>query len=167
MTTEEMRTWLQGQMEDEIVPAAVLAWVARYAGKPLRVTMLPELPVVLVKCEVAGMMHIESPEYRSSKGREGLSFLVYYSGRNRTIPTAAEFAERNACYYRGRQERNAERRAVLASDAPVGALAHAVSRVQDAVAEYRAAVAALQGLDFDADRWALERLAGVISERKG
>ena len=180
MNTAEFKAWIEAQIEDEATPARVADWCRRNAGKPVRSN---NVPIGFSVVKAYGMTSLASPDYGTTGGRSGHSFLLSYKTTSATVP---EYTNGGIDYpkdgdaprglrelngFVGREERNAQRRALLADTTLLIALLKAVNKTKSAVAAYRAAVSELQtltgyGEPGGADGYAIADLAEVIKEER-
>lgn len=121
----------------------MLSWCAERQGQRLRSNALPD---GFRLYRIAGMTCLETLSYRMPKQEGGSSYLVAYAEKGVEVPTPEQFRELNPPYYRGVEERNGYRRALLADPARIWQLAQAITAVQRAKATLNRAIARLKPL---------------------
>lgn len=178
MKTHELVDIIGGQIEDENTPAMMLSWTAAREGKPIRSN---NIPAGFQLRREFGMTHVETPDYRATGGRKGVSYQLAYTDTGAVWPAPSTgeelpgktrgLRELNPCYYRGREERNGLRRALLSDSLELEKVSAAVTAVRRAVESYRKAVMALEevtayGEKASPDRYLLQDLAGIIKEER-
>jgi hypothetical protein len=116
------------------------------------------------------MTHIETESYQRDKtmtDKDRCSLLIDWAEKLVVVPTPEVLIERNPAYYRGVDERNESRRKLLSLPALMAEYAAAVTRLQEAVAEYREAKSHLKAqIGYMPEQYDLEKIAGVIEEKR-
>ena len=147
VTTEEIRALTESRIEDENIPAQVLEWITANQSKGVRANNVPNAPLPDYQhgnpCNYRpdrwrivkqyGMTHLETFSHSLHAVKTpGWSFLIAHREKHVEIPTPEEFQERNRCHYSAAQERNEQRRAILANGNQTEAIAEAVNTFIDA-----------------------------------
>ena len=110
MTTSELKTLLREGMEDTTMAQRVRAWATQREGQAIAKNRIPE--GFWVRRE-HGMTHLETPNYTSSRGARGYSFLVAYKETGALVPSPEKLERLNTCYFSGANKRNALRADLL------------------------------------------------------
>ena len=164
MNTQEVTDLITSKIEDEATPALILEWCERNQGKRLRQNNVP------TGFEVSrryGMTQLINTDYWT-KDAVQLSYLICHSETGATVPTIEVMREKNTCYYKGLEERNAFRRELLASPKRLAQLQATIDRCKNAVSEYRASFECLAEIaDYpNPERHDLERFSGKLEEKR-
>lgn len=169
MTSKEFRQMLLSTMEDEKEPQRILEWCKKNSGK--RLTERNKLEGYYIRKQY-GMTHIENKLYRDNRYGDGAmpsdahSFLVAHAETNVLVPSPEDFQELNSHEYRGVQERNEKRRAMLNNGAKFCEALSAIAHVEAAVKRYREAMQVFDSIfAYHPDRHTLEKIIGVINEK--
>ncbi len=132
-TEAQIRALVESQIESD-EPDRILEVFRKNEGKALTVRLLPQLPGGSERWQIArsaGMTQLVERTYYRTSGNEGYCFYLSYDTTHVVI-SAKELTERNSCHFAARIERNNKRRASLADNGAIQALAFHVDQARAA-----------------------------------
>lgn len=161
-----MRQRIESEIENTGPYATVVDVLVAEASKPINKRIVDKVIAALVRnhgagdyevrlYRFAGMTHVEWGGYTRSKGCQGHSILIAYSEKSEPI------AERHVTdmkrYLEAKHERNAQRRKILATDAP--------ERIDAARAQIVAAIQVIDAIhDIDGNFAVLPNASRIIDD---
>lgn len=145
--TEPMRVRIEADIEDTGPYATVVDVLHAEASKPVTTRLAAKVAATLSAAygpgdydvritRFAGMTHVEWGGYSRSQGNRGHSILLAHTERSE--PIAQRYLDDMDRFLAAKHERNARRRALLASDAP-----ERMDAARQAVREAAAVLAAI------------------------
>ena len=160
---KDLIAFLNSRLEDERPPALIRAMCEKHQGKVLTKRHVPDGFHIRRQYE---MTHIEN-DGCWQKDTPLHSFIVGWRETNVIIPDPETMRENNTHAFKGREERNAARREMLADDDHRRTLLIAINKVRSAVQSYRDAIERLEILSppHYTDSCEIGRLAGRIQEK--
>lgn len=139
-TVATVRQVIKSRIESN-EPDLFLEALKPMAGKPITIRLCDKMPGGSDRWRLRrqyGMTHLETRGYPGDYKNE-YSLLLFHSEQAEPLGTPEEIAERNACYYAGRVERNRKRAQAMQSDESCERLANCLNAYTKALTDLEAA----------------------------
>lgn len=152
----QIRDRLASEFETDPMPEMIAAIARTRAGKPVTKrdadALMGQKPIRHVRiARRLGWTEIEWCSYHKPEGYEhevpdwhnAKTMIIAWTERNAVWPTEAELRAKHACYFSAKDERNAERDALLkprksGENDPIARAARAIAKIREARAELAA-----------------------------